>query len=186
LKQNIPMVIGTTGFSDKELQKITEISKKIPIVLAANFSIGVTLMVKMVYELAQTLPDTYDLEVVEAHHRLKKDSPSGTALRIAQALAQGRGQNLSDVICLHREGQIGERPRGQIGVQTIRAGDIVGEHTAYFAGPGERLEITHRAHSRQNFATGALRAARWLWNDGSPLELKPPKLYDMFDVLGLK
>ena len=183
LKLSIPMVIGTTGIDESGMNKIEGASKKIPIVMAANFSIGINLITKVVEKLAKSLPQDYDLEVVETHHRMKKDAPSGTALRLARALAEGRNVYLNKVICMHREGETGKRPKDQIGVQTLRGGDIVGDHTVLFAGPGERIEITHRAHSRNNFASGALKAALWLCQDE---ERKSPLLYDMFDVLNMK
>jgi len=183
VKLDIPMIIGTTGFEELQLKQIEESAKKIPIVMAPNYSIGINLMAKVIKELASALPESYDLEVIEAHHALKKDAPSGTAPRLGRALAEGRKTYLEKVICLHREGNTGERKPGQIGIQTIRGGDIVGDHTVIFAGPGERIEVTHRAHSRKNFASGALKAAKWLWPGE---ERRSPTLYDMFDVLELK
>lgn len=185
VKNLIPMVIGTTGINADGMKIIKAATQKIPVVMAANYSIGVTLMLKLVEDLAAQLPESYDLEIVEAHHRMKKDAPSGTALRLAQALADGRKKKLSDVLCTERSGEIGARPPGQIGVQTIRGGDIVGDHTVCFAGPGERLEVIHRAHSRNNFASGALRAALWLWQTEGERGFRKPGLYDMFDVLDL-
>jgi len=180
-RMSIPMVLGTTGFTDAEKNKIVEAAKMIPIVMASNFSIGINLMSKVIEELAAALPLSYDIEVVEMHHRHKKDSPSGTALTLAESLAKGRGVQLDKVACYHREGDVGARPEGEIGIQTLRGGDIVGDHSVYFAAPGERLEITHRATNRNNFASGAIRAAQWLF-EGEQVKL--PGLYSMRDVLG--
>lgn len=173
------MVIGTTGFSKEELEPIKEASKDIPIVLSPNMSVGVNLLFKILKDVATVLGDEYDIEIIEAHHRLKKDAPSGTAMKIAQVIADAIGRNLDDVAVFTRKGLIGERTKNEIGIQTIRAGDIVGEHTVLFGGLGERIEITHKASSRDTFARGALKAA--LWVSG-----RKPGLYDMQDVLGLK
>ena len=172
------MVIGTTGFTDNESNLIRSHARKIPVVMAPNMSIGVNVMFKMVSMLASLLGDDYDVEIVEAHHRLKKDAPSGTAVGLARSVAQARGEDLKDLARYERHGMIGPRPRGEIGIQTVRAGDIVGDHTVFFAGNNERIEIVHRAHTRQNFAQGAIRAARWLVG-------REPGLYSMMDVLGL-
>jgi 4-hydroxy-tetrahydrodipicolinate reductase len=142
-------------------------------------SVGINLIYKVISEMAQTLGDEYDIEVIEAHHRLKKDAPSGTALKIAEVLAKAVSRNLDQVGVYARKGLIGERKKGEIGIQSIRAGDIVGDHTILFGGMGERIEVTHRASSRDTFVGGALRAARWVVR-------QPPGLYDMMDVLGLK
>jgi len=178
-KYAMPMVIGTTGFKDNEIKMLKEASQKIPIVMAANYSIGVNLVRQAVEELARRLPESYDLEIVEIHHKMKKDAPSGTALALAQSLANGRGLDLQKAACYHREGQTGIRPKGEIGIQSLRGGDIVGDHTVIFAGPGERIEVIHRAHNRSNFANGALKAATWIGT-------AKPGLYDMLDVLNLK
>ena len=172
-------VVGTTGFSPEELDQIQALSSTSSMVVAPNMSVGVNLMFKIARDMATILDDAYDIEVLEAHHRLKKDAPSGTAVKLAEVLADARGNNLQEVGVFSRRGHIGQRSDGEIGVQTIRAGDIVGEHTVLFAGPGERLELTHRAHSRDNFARGAITAARWVVN-------QPNGLYDMQNVLGLK
>ena len=172
------MVIGTTGFTDGERAKLTELASSFPCVFAPNMSIGVNVMFEAAKSLASVLGDDYDVEVIEAHHKLKEDSPSGTALRLAEAAAEGLGRNIQDVARFERYGRIGERPHKEIGVQTIRGGDTVGEHTVIFFGEGERLELTHRATNRDNFAKGAVRAARWVHD-------KPPGLYTMKDVLGL-
>jgi 4-hydroxy-tetrahydrodipicolinate reductase len=174
-----PIVIGTTGFTKEQLDQIHKYVQAIPCVLSPNMSIGVNLTFKILAEVAKTLGDEYDIEIVEAHHRMKKDAPSGTAMKMAQVLAQAVHRNLDEVGVYARKGMIGERSRKEIGIQTVRAGDIVGEHTVMFAGKGERIEITHRAHSRDTFAAGAVRAARWIVG-------KKPGLYDMQDVLGLK
>lgn len=173
------MVIGTTGFSKDELKEIGSGAKKIPIVLAPNMSVGVNLLLKILQDVSKTLGDDYDIEIIEAHHRLKKDAPSGTAMKMAQVISDAVNRNLDEVAVYARKGLIGERTKKEIGVQTIRAGDIVGEHTVIFGGLGERIEITHKASSRDTFARGALKAALWLHD-------KPAGLYDMQDVLGLK
>jgi 4-hydroxy-tetrahydrodipicolinate reductase len=174
-----PIVIGTTGFSKEQLGEITRHVQKIPCVLSPNMSIGVNLCFKVLDEIARTIGEDYDMEIVEAHHRLKKDAPSGTAVKMAQVIAQAVNRNLEEVGVYARKGMIGERSKKEIGIQTLRAGDIVGEHTVMFAGKGERIELTHRAHSRDTFAAGAVRAAKWVVG-------KKPGLYDMQDVLGLK
>ncbi|HFC97117.1 MAG TPA: 4-hydroxy-tetrahydrodipicolinate reductase [Thermosulfurimonas dismutans] len=173
------MVIGTTGFSREELAEVHELARKhFPLVQAYNMSLGINLLYKLVELATRILGQDFDIEIVEAHHRMKKDAPSGTALALAQVIARTLGWDESTFrFC--REGIIGERPRKEIGIQTIRAGEIVGEHTVLFAGPGERLELTHRAASRDTFARGAVRAALWVVG-------KDPGVYDMHDVLGLK
>jgi len=173
------MVIGTTGFSKDDLLEMSPLLKKIPCVMASNMSLGVNLLLKVLQDVARTLGDDYDIEIVEAHHRLKKDAPSGTAMKMAQVIAEAVNRNLDEVGVYARKGIIGARTKKEIGIQTVRAGDIVGEHTVYFGGLGERIEITHKASSRDTFARGALRAAVWLAG-------KPAGLYDMQDVLGLK
>lgn len=171
-------VIGTTGFSDEDKAALAEMAKEIPMVLAPNMSVGISVLYRLASEAAKLLGPDYDIEIVEAHHRNKVDAPSGTALALAEVLAKARGWDLTEVGCCAREGRIGARPDEQIGIQAVRAGDIVGEHTVTLAGPGERIELTHRAHSRANFARGAVRAAIWL-NE------KQPGLYTMNDVLGI-
>ena len=173
------VVIGTTGLSAKQLAELQELAKQVACVFSPNMSVGVNVILKVLAEMARTFGEDYDIEVTEAHHRLKKDAPSGTALKMAQVLADATGKDLDKVAAYGRKGMIGERKRGEIGIQVIRAGDIVGDHTVLFGGPGERIEVTHRAHSRDTFARGALRAARWVVT-------RPPGLYDMHDVLGLK
>ncbi len=173
------IVIGTTGFNPEQMDRIKELSKNVRCVLSPNMSVGVNVMFKIVQEVAQVLGSEYDIEILEAHHHLKKDSPSGTALKLGELTANAVGRDFSRVGVYGRKGMVGERTKEEIGIQVIRAGDIVGEHTVLFGGIGERLEITHRAHSRDNFARGAVRAALWVVN-------QPNGLYDMQDVLGLK
>lgn len=173
------MVIGTTGLSDEQKVRLMEYAQTVPFVFSPNMSIGVNVMFKIVEELTRLLGDSYDIEIVEAHHRMKKDAPSGTAIGIAQAAAKARNVSLMDMARYERYGMIGERPRGEIGIQTIRAGDIVGDHTVYFAGNGERIELKHQAHSRENFAGGAIAAARWIAG-------KAPGAYTMMNVLGIR
>ncbi len=172
-------VVGSTGFSSAQMEEVKKIGQQIPCVLSPNMSVGVNVMFRLLADLARVLGDDYDVEVIEAHHRLKKDAPSGTAIKIGQILAQALNRNFDEVGVYARKGIIGERTKAEIGLQTIRAGDIVGEHTVIFGGLGERIEVIHRAHSRDNFARGALRAAQWVVK-------QKPGLYDMQDVLGLK
>lgn len=174
-----PMVIGSTGFSSEQLQKARELTRNMACVLAPNMSMGVNVLFKIVADVARMLGDGFDIEIVEAHHRFKKDAPSGTAVKLAQVAAEALERNLDQVGVYARHGLIGERTQREIGIQTVRAGDIVGEHTVTFGGMGERIELTHRAHSRDNFARGALRAAQWVVS-------RPPGLYDMQNVLGIK
>jgi 4-hydroxy-tetrahydrodipicolinate reductase len=178
-EQKKPTIIGSTGFTADEMGEIQALCRAVPCVLAPNMSVGVNLLFKIVKEIAATLGDGYDMEILEIHHKMKKDAPSGTAMRLAQILAQARSLDLEKAAVYERKGIIGERKPEEIGIQTFRAGDIVGEHTVLFGGLGERIEITHRAHNRDTFARGALRAARWILG-------QPPGLYDMQDVLGLK
>lgn len=173
------MVIGTTGFSKDQIRELESLAKNVPVILAPNMSVGVNLLLKVLHDIARVLGDEYDIEIVEAHHRLKKDAPSGTAMKMAQVIADAIDRNLDEVAVYARKGIIGERTKREIGIQTVRAGDIVGEHTVLFGGLGERIEITHKASSRDTFARGALKAALWVHN-------KPAGLYDMQDVLGLK
>lgn len=172
------MVIGTTGLNSEQKTALSEAGKTIPIMFAPNMSVGVNLCFKLLETAAKVLGDSVDIEVLEAHHRHKVDAPSGTALRMGEVVAQALGRDLSDCAIYGREGHTGERERKTIGFATARAGDIVGEHTVMFADIGERIEITHRASSRMNFANGALRATLWL-------AAREPGLYDMQDVLGL-
>lgn len=173
------IVIGSTGFTAAETKRAGELAASARCVLAPNMSIGVNVMLKVLADVSALLGDDYDVEIVEAHHNQKKDAPSGTAIRMAQVIAQGLGRDLDQVGVYGRKGMIGERTKPEIGIQTVRAGDIVGEHTVMFGGMGERLEFVHRAHSRDNFARGAIRAALWLVG-------RENGLYDMQDVLGLR
>jgi 4-hydroxy-tetrahydrodipicolinate reductase len=173
------IVVGTTGFSTQELDKIREKGSKGRCLYSPNMSTGVNLMFKIIADVARVCQDDYDIEIVEAHHRMKKDAPSGTALKMAQIVASTLNRDLDRVGVFGRKGLIGQRSKEEIGIQVIRAGAIVGEHTVMFGGLGERIEIAHTAHSRDSFALGALKAARWLVK-------QPPGMYDMQDVLGLK
>ena len=170
-------VIGTTGFAEQELADLRACAEKTPIFWSPNMSVGVNVLLKILPELVRLLGENYDMEMVEIHHNKKKDSPSGTALRLAEAMVKARDWDLKDVACCHREGIVGERPKKEMGLQAVRGGDVVGVHTAYFLGPGERIEVTHQAHSRENFAQGALRAAKWLAGQ------KAGWLYSMEDML---
>lgn len=178
-ERNRAIVIGSTGFTSDEMKKAKELAKNTRCVLAPNMSVGVNVMLKVLEYCAGIFNDDYDVEIIEAHHHLKKDAPSGTAMKMAQVIADKLGRDLDNVGVYARKGLIGERTRKEIGIQTVRAGDIVGEHTVIFGGIGERLEFTHRAHSRDNFAKGAIRAAHWIVNQKNGL-------YDMQDVLGLR
>ena len=177
--KNRAMVIGTTGLSQENIEELADLCKKFPCVQAPNMAVGVNVLFKLAAKVASILGNDYDMEIVEAHHRMKKDAPSGTAMKLGEVMAQAVGRNLDEDGVFTRHGIIGERTDKEIGLQTIRAGDIVGEHTVYFAGAGERLELTHRAHSRDNFARGAALAAAWVCD-------KQNGLYNMFDVLGLQ
>lgn len=177
-KNKIPLVIGTTGLTKAQLKMLNQASENIPVVYSPNMSIGINMMFKVLHDVALKLGWDYDMEIVELHHHLKKDAPSGTAIRMAEILAKAIDEKIENVAVYHREGIIGERRKKEIGIQSVRAGDIVGEHTVYFAGIGERLEITHKATSRDNFAKGALMAAAWVAD-------RDPGLYDMEAVLGL-
>ncbi len=173
------IVIGTTGFSDEQRSHIEAAGKEIGIVIAPNMGVGVNLCFKLLDIAAKVLGDEVDIEVIEAHHRHKVDAPSGTALRMGEIVATALGRDLNDCAVYGREGHTGPRERKTIGFETIRAGDIVGEHTVMFAADGERVEITHKASSRLTFANGALRAAGWLMS-------KDKGVFDMQDVLGLR
>jgi 4-hydroxy-tetrahydrodipicolinate reductase len=178
-KNKKAIVIGTTGHAQNEKEAIQKASSRIPIVLASNFSTGVNTLFWLTRKAAEILGSDFDLEVVEMHHRLKKDAPSGTAKSLAEILADVRRQQLDKVARHGRVGIVGERTASEIGVHSIRGGDVVGDHTVIFANAGERVELTHKASSRDTFANGALRAAQWLVK-------QKPGLYDMQDVLGLK
>jgi 4-hydroxy-tetrahydrodipicolinate reductase len=178
-EKNRAMVIGTTGLSPENLEELRSLTENFPCVQAPNMAVGVNVLFKLAAKVASILGNDYDMEIVEAHHRMKKDAPSGTAMKLGEVMAKAVGRDLGNVGVFARHGIIGERTDAEIGIQTIRAGDIVGEHTVYFAGAGERLELTHRAHSRDNFARGATLAAAWVVQ-------QPNGLYSMFDVLGLQ
>ncbi|WP_111494359.1 4-hydroxy-tetrahydrodipicolinate reductase [Marinobacter bohaiensis] len=173
------MVIGTTGMTEAERAELAQAADAIPVVFAPNMSVGVNVVLNLLRTAAQALGDDYDVEIIEAHHRHKKDSPSGTAVRMGEVVADALGRDLKECAVYGREGFVGERPRHEIGFETIRGGDVVGDHTVLFAGIGERVEVTHKASSRMTFAKGAVRAAQWLQD-------RPAGLYDMQDVLGLK
>jgi 4-hydroxy-tetrahydrodipicolinate reductase len=177
-QQGKAMIIGTTGFDEAGKAAISLAAQSIPIVFAANFSVGVNVMLKLLEKAAQVMGDYTDIEIVEAHHRHKVDAPSGTALAMGEAIAGALGRDLKECAVYAREGYTGEREAKSIGFATIRAGDIVGEHTAMFADIGERVEISHKASSRMTFANGAVRAAKWVYSQKTGL-------FDMKDVLGL-
>jgi 4-hydroxy-tetrahydrodipicolinate reductase len=172
------IVSGSTGFTPEQRAAAEKYAQQIPVVLAPNMSVGVNACFKLLKEAAKILGDDFDVEVVELHHNKKKDSPSGTAVRMGEVVANELGRDYNKVANFHREGMCGARTKEEIGMQTIRGGDIVGEHTVYFIGMGERIEISHRAMSRDMFAKGAMRACLWLKN-------QPPGIYDMQDVLEL-
>lgn len=176
-ERGVPMVAGTTGLTPPQKGELTQLATRVPILLAPNMSVGVNVLLDVVARAVAALGPGWDAEVVELHHRHKVDAPSGTALRLAEAVAQARGASLAEVGRYERRGLVGERPAGEIGVQTLRGGDVVGEHTVYLLGDSERIELTHRATDRAIFAHGALRAARWVVG-------KPAALYSMADVLG--
>jgi 4-hydroxy-tetrahydrodipicolinate reductase len=178
-KNNMKAVIGTTGFSTEQKQQIEAFAKHIPIVFAPNMSIGVNVSLQLVEAAAEALGLDYDIEVFEAHHQMKVDAPSGTALALGEAAANARGQKLADVAIYERHHATHARERGTIGFSVVRAGDIIGDHTVFFAGPGERIEITHKSSSRATYAQGAMRAAKFLAD-------KKTGLFDMRDVLGLR
>jgi 4-hydroxy-tetrahydrodipicolinate reductase len=172
-------VIGTTGFAAGEREEIAALARRAAIMLAPNMSVGVTVALRILAEMARTLGDDYDVEITEIHHRFKKDAPSGTAMRMAEVVAEALGRDLDKVAVYGRHGLPGERVSQEIAVLSQRSGDVVGEHTVTFGTLGERLELTHRAHSRDTFARGAIRAARWIVRQS-------PGLYSMQDVLGLR
>ena len=178
-RKNKAIVIGTTGFSKAEISNIRKIKKSVRCLMAPNMSVGINILNKILKDITQLLKDDYDIEIFEAHHRDKKDAPSGTAIRLAQVIAESIDRDLEKVGVFERHGIIGERTKDEIGIQTIRGGDIVGEHTVMFAGDGERIEITHKATSRDNFARGAVKAAIWICSQENGI-------YEMMDVLGIK
>ena len=178
-EKGVKMVIGTTGFSDEQKREIQAASQDIAIVMAPNMSVGVNVTLKLLEMAAAALANDYDIEIIEAHHRLKVDAPSGTALKMGEVIAQALGRDLKQCAVFDRQGHTGARPDKAIGFSTIRGGDIVGDHTVLFAGTGERIEITHRSSSRSTYAEGSLRAVRFLAH-------QQHGMFDMFDVLGLR
>jgi len=178
-ENGLAIVIGTTGLSPEQTDNVRELSSGVRCVFSPNMSVGMNIMFRITQEVARILGTDYDVEILEAHHRMKKDSPSGTAVRLGELIAKSTGRDFDRVGVYGRKGMVGERTKEEIGMQVIRAGDIVGDHMVLFGGVGERLEIIHRAHSRDNFARGAIRAALWVVN-------QPNGLYDMQDVLGLR
>jgi len=173
------MIIGTTGLTDEQKKHIKDNSGKARCVMAPNMSVGVNLMFKLVEEATKVIGSQYDIEIIDIHHNLKKDAPSGTAVRLGEICAKGTGRDMAKVGVYGRHGVTGERTKEEIAIMTLRAGDVVGEHTVIYAGQGERVEITHKAGSRKNFAVGAVRAVKWVSG-------KKMGLYDMQDVLGLR
>lgn len=177
-EQGFGVVLGTTGFTADQQKQVEQLATKVACMQAPNMSLGVTVLLGLVEQAAKLLGAGFDIEISETHHRRKKDSPSGTALALARSAAAGRSARLEDWAIYGREGMVGERPAEQIGIMALRGGDVVGDHTVYFYGTGERVELSHRAQSRECFAAGALRAAAWLGG-------RAPGLYTMRDVLGL-
>lgn len=177
-EEGVAYVLGTTGLTAEEQGAVDAAAKRIPVVQSGNFSLGINLLLGLVRKASEILGEEYDCEVVEMHHRHKKDAPSGTALMLAKSAAAGRGQNFDDVSVFGREGIIGERPVGEIAVHAVRGGSVIGDHTVMFAGDVERIELVHKAQTREAFAAGALRAAQWASG-------RKPGLYNMRDVLGL-
>lgn len=175
----IPLVTGTTGFTDPERAQLSEHMTGVACVLAPNMSVGVNVLFKLAHDVTRILGETFDIEIVEAHHRFKADAPSGTALRLGEEVARAREVSLSEKATYGREGRCGARTADEVAILAVRAGDIVGEHTVIFGGLGERIELVHKAHTRDNFALGALRAAKWVTK-------QPAGMYDMMDVLGLR
>ena len=177
-EDGVVYILGTTGLTDEEQAVVDAAAKKIPVVQSGNFSLGINLLLGLVRKASEILGVEYDCEVVEMHHRHKKDAPSGTALMLAKAAADGRGQDFDDVSVFGREGSVGERPQGEIAVHALRGGSVIGDHTVMFAGDVERVELVHKAQTREAFAAGALRAALWAAD-------KAPGLYNMRDVLDI-
>ena len=177
-EDGVVYILGTTGLTDEEQAVVDAAAKKIPVVQSGNFSLGINLLLGLVRKASEILGVEYDCEVVEMHHRHKKDAPSGTALMLAKAAADGRGQDFDDVSVFGREGIVGERPQGEIAVHALRGGSVIGDHTVMFAGDVERVELVHKAQTREAFAAGALRAALWAAD-------KAPGLYNMRDVLAI-
>lgn len=177
-KHGVAMVIGTTGFAKAEIARVRAASARVPVVMSSNMSVGANLLFGLAAQAAKVLSDEYDIEIVEAHHRHKKDAPSGTAKTLAESIAAAKGWNLEACAVYGREGMTGERPKKQIGIHAVRAGEIIGEHTAYYSGPGETIELKHHASSRDAFARGALVAAEFAAG-------KKNGIYTMQDVLGM-
>ncbi len=173
------IVIGSTGFTPEERELAAELARDIPVIIAPNMSVGVNVCFKLLKDMARTLGDDFDVEIVELHHNKKKDAPSGTAVRMGEVVAEALGRDYNQVARCSREGIVGERTKEEIGMQTVRGGDIIGEHTVYFIGMGERIELSHRAMTRDMFSRGSVRAAKWVVG-------QPPGIYDMQDVLGLR
>jgi 4-hydroxy-tetrahydrodipicolinate reductase len=178
--RKLALVIGTTGMDEAQKRAVAAYAKKAPCVMSSNFSIGVNILWKVAAEVARATGDDYDMEIVDVHHHFKKDAPSGTAETTADVLAAARGKKLKDIAVYGRHSREALRKRGELGIHALRAGDVVGDHTVFFAGPYERLELTHRAHARENFAIGAVKAALWL-----KAQKKKKGLYTMAQVLGL-
>ncbi len=178
-KEKIPLVSGTTGFTEPERERLSECMKGLPFVLAPNMSVGVNVLFRLAHDVTRILGEGFDVEIVETHHRFKADAPSGTALRLGEEIARAREVALSEKACYGREGRCGARRADEVGILAVRAGDVVGEHTVIYGGMGERIELVHKAHTRDNFAMGALRAAKWVTG-------QPAGMYDMMDVLGLR
>jgi 4-hydroxy-tetrahydrodipicolinate reductase len=177
IRHKLPIVIGTTGLNTEQKSALVDAAKHIPIVFAANYSVGVNLLLNLVRQTASVMGQSADIEIIETHHRFKKDAPSGTAMAIGEVIADELGRDLGQCAVYGREGETGERDQQTIGFATVRAGDVIGDHTVLFADIGERLEITHKASSRLTFAKGAVKAANWLVQ-------QPAGLYNMADVLG--
>ncbi len=173
------MVIGPTGFTPTDMALLKELAWNVPVVQTPNMSVGINVVFSLLADVSKILRDDFDVEITETHHRMKKDSPSGTAMKMGEIVSRALGRNFDKVANFHRQGMCGERSGEEIGMHSVRGGDIVGEHSVYFIGMGERIEITHRAHTRDMFARGAVRAAKWVVG-------KKPGLYDMQHVLGLK
>jgi 4-hydroxy-tetrahydrodipicolinate reductase len=178
-ERGVAMVIGSTGFTPEARARVEAAAGRIPLVLSPNMSVGVNVLFELVRQAARALGGGYDVEIVEVHHKHKRDAPSGTAVRLGEVAAEALGRKPAEALCFARQGITGERPPWQIGVQSLRGGDVVGEHTVLFCGEGERIELTHRATSRSQLAAGAIRAAAWIAG-------KPAGRYDMADVLGLR
>lgn len=175
-KKNIALVVGTTGLNPQQLEKMRHISQKIPCLVSPNMSVGVNVMFDLVARMAKMLGGDFDIEILETHHRFKKDSPSGTALRLAERICEATNRKMDKDVIYGRHGITGERPINQVCMHAVRSGDVIGDHTVVFGSLGERLEITHKAHTRDTFARGAIRAAKFIAH-------KPPRMYCMADVL---